>query len=254
MHPGSGADLDLAKVTKRPGHWIVGAVVASAILLGLLLLAGDTPREGDAAADASSVAAGDVAQGDDVDLASDGDTKAVVPAGGTDDEGDSADGGGSVSAGDAGTDGADADSPSTSTGDGALAPGDDSERPSGGSVSEGETDLTAVAFLDDLELARPQTYRVDMVVLGRQDAGGGLVYAQVEKAELLGPIDASTGEPMGEPDPDEPDHARRIETLTILATATEAALGDMGVGRTETVYLVLLPVQGGATLHVDRVL
>jgi hypothetical protein len=59
---------------------------------------------------------------------------------------------------------------------------------------------------------------------------------------------------MGEPDPDEPDHSPRLESLTVLATATEAALGDLAVGSTETVHLILLPVTGGATLHVDRVL
>jgi hypothetical protein len=246
--------LDLAKMTKRPGFWIVGAVVASAILLGLLLLAGDTASEGEGATGASNDSAGDVAEGDDVDLTSEGATKAAASAEGTDDgDGDPTDGGGSASAGDGGTEESEGDGSSANVDDGALAPGDDPGRPPGG-ASEGETGLTAVAYIDDLDLARPQTYRVEMVVLGRQDAGGGLVYAQVESAELLGPIDASTGETMGEPDPDEPDHARRIETLTILATANEAALGDMGVGRTETVYLVLLPAQDGATLHVDRVL
>ena len=256
MDPGSGADLDFGKMTKRPGFWIVGAVVASAMLLGVLLLAGDTPRDGDAATDAEDATAGDVGEREDVDLDSEGAAKgAGSPDGTGDDEGDSADGGGPTASGDAGDDTSDGTGdPGTDADGGAVAPGDDSGRTSGGTVSEGETSLTAVAFLDDLELERPQTYRVEMVVPGRQDTGGGLVYAQAEKAELLGPIDAGTGEPMGEPDPDEPDHARRIETLTILATATEAALGDMEVGRTETVYLVLLPAQGGATLHVDKVL
>jgi hypothetical protein len=248
--------LDLAKMTKRPGFWIVGTVVASAILLGVLLLAGDTAGDGETAADASGAAAGDVAEGDDVDLASEGSTKSAASADGTDDDGrESADGGAPTTEGDSGTDAGEADDSGGSTGDDTPVPGAGSGASPDGSVSEGETDLTAVAFIDDLELERPQTYRVEMVVLGRQDAGGGLVYAKAETAELLGPIDAGTGEPMGAPDPDEPDHARRIETLTILATATEAALSDMEVGRTETVYLILLPAPGGgATLHVDRVL
>ncbi len=244
-------------MTKRPAFWIVAAAVVIAVVMGVALLSSDAGTEDDAAVESGVEGAGSVAEGDGIDLDSEGATKAAGSADGTEEgaggsTGGSDDGSGPADVGES-TDGAGGSS--TDAGD-ATPGGDDTAGATvdGSDSADGETSLTAVAFLDDLELARPQTYRVELLVLGRQDAGGGLVYAHVETAELLGPIDAGTGEPMGDPDPDEPDHARRLETLTILATATESALGDMGVGRTETVYLVLLPTQGGATLHVDRVL
>jgi hypothetical protein len=252
--------VELRKVMKQPAFWVVGVLALALALAAVVQLSG-----GGAAQDADTngsdeAAAGDVDEGDALDVAGDGTGKSGAsdeadgadPASGPD-AGDSSGGGGDDTSG--GTGGSSDDSGAetggeTSNDPGLTDPGDPGDDP----APAPQDGLTAVAFLEDIELARPQTYRVELVVLGRQDAGGGLVYATVEAAELLGPIDASTGEPMGEPDPDEPDHSSRLESLTVLATATEAALGDLGVGSTETVQLILLPVPGGATLHVDRVL
>jgi hypothetical protein len=112
----------------------------------------------------------------------------------------------------------------------------------------------AVSFLpvDGLGGAS-QTYRASVTALGWQDQAAGTICVRLDSATLLGPVNAATGEPMGKPAAGTPDFSPRVKNLNLLAATSQAARADLSQQRAYTVYLVLLPSEGGAVFVIDKV-
>ncbi len=105
----------------------------------------------------------------------------------------------------------------------------------------------------DVSIETPQTYRCAVRVLGWANFESGVVALHVDSAELLGPIDPTTGEPSGEPDTDDPDNGERMVAVDVLASTNPDARTALRAGDDAAIYLVLLPSGDGSTLFVDRV-
>jgi hypothetical protein len=133
---------------------------------------------------------------------------------------------------------------------GDAAPGQGTANPGD---ANGVADRTAAAYLPIEDLSASQTYRAQVEVMGWRNPASRVLEVRVTSAELLGPMDAQTGEPTGEPAEPSEDRSGYVEGQVLLVTATASAASNLPAEGPVGVRLVLVPSGDGAVFWIDKV-
>ena len=108
-------------------------------------------------------------------------------------------------------------------------------------------------FVDVPGLVAPQAYLAQIDAEGWRDSDRQILDAKIQNAELLGMVDASNGEPVSEPDATDNDRSVSLIGQRVIAAVDEDAAADIREGESNTVHLVMVPSEQGATFAIDKV-